>query len=251
MSKLSKAFLVYTFSIMIIGWGVYLWCSLCGLSLDDNYMLYAPYLLGGWSPTIASFIVLKKNSKIGSFKEWIKNVFDFKHSIFSYLMVVVFGVVYILTQCLISGYENRTPLYMLIIMIPMMIFAGGLEEAGWRYILQPEMEKKYSYFISTIIVSIIWWLWHLPLFYINYGVQFGRIYLTFGVNVLGLSFALACIKKNTGSVWLCVLLHSIVNALTGIYSVKDNINGNIVATVILIVSSLVLVKINNVKKIMR
>lgn len=43
-------------------------------------------------------------------------------------------------------------------MIPMMFVGGGLEEAGWRYILQPELEKKYSFTVSTIIVSIIWWL---------------------------------------------------------------------------------------------
>ncbi len=134
----------------------------------------------------------------------MKNVFDFKHSVSSYLTVVVFAVAYILTQCLVSGYEKGTPLYMIIVMIPMMIIAGGLEEAGWRYIFQPELEKKYSYSVSTIIVGVVWWLCHLPLFYVNNGAELGLNYIAYGVNVLGLSFALACIKKNTEGVWLCV-----------------------------------------------
>ena len=250
MSKLTKEYLFYTFFIMIVCWGIFLWCSVSGINIEDNYLLYLPYLLGGWSPTIASYVVLKKNGNVNSFKEWMKNVFDFKHSVNSYLTVVIFAVAYILTQCLVSGYEKRTPLYMIIVMIPMMIIAGGLEEAGWRYIFQPELEKKYSYSASSIIVSVVWWLWHLPLFYVNNGAELGLNYIAYGVNVLGLSFALACIKKNTGSVWLCVLFHSIVNSLTGIYSVNENILGNIVAAVVLIVFSHIFVRSNAVKRIM-
>lgn len=55
-------------------------CSFNNFSLEKDYFLFVPYLLGGYSPTIASFIVLKKNDKVKSFKEWIKNVFDFKHA---------------------------------------------------------------------------------------------------------------------------------------------------------------------------
>lgn len=254
MSKLSKDYLLYTFSIMIVCWGIFLICSLNGMSLESNYFLFIPYLVGGWSPTIASYIVLKKNSEVKDLKDWMKNVFDFKHNMFSYIMVVTFGVLYILPQCLISGYENGAPLFAIVAMIPMMLVMGGLEEAGWRYILQPELEKKYNYFVSTITVSVIWWLWHFLLFYIqgeygqNYFV-FGIEFIAFGINILGVSFALASIKKNTNSVWLCILLHCIVNSLSGIYVINDNIIGNIVATVVLTVVSLIFVKINNYKKI--
>ncbi len=249
MGKLSKEYLLYTFSIMIVCWGICLACSLNHISINDNYLLYIPYLLGGWSPTIASFISLKKNNKIKNFKDWMKNVFDFKHSIFSYLMVVILGILFILPQCFISGYEKGAPLFAIVVMIPMMLMGGGLEEAGWRYILQPELEKKYKFILSTIIVSIIWWLWHLPLFYIQGVSQYGQNYYAFGINVLGLSFALASIRKNTDSVWLCVLFHCIVNSLSGIYIINDNILGNIITTIILIFSSLMLVNINNKKKI--
>lgn len=249
MSKLSKDYLLCTFSIMIVCWGTCLVCSLNGISLNSNYLLYIPYLLGGWSPTIASFISLKKNSEVKNVKDWMRNVFDFKHNIFSYIMVVMLGVLFILPQCLISGYENGAPLFAIVVMIPMMLVGGGLEEAGWRYILQPELEKKHNYFISTIVVSVIWWLWHFPLFYIQGVSQYGQNYLAFAINILGLSFALASIKKNTNSVWLCVLFHCIVNSLSGIYMVNDNIVGNIVATMVLTFVSLIFNKINNDKKI--
>ena len=249
MNKLSKDYLLYTFLIMLICWGICLLCSLKGTSLIDNYLLYLPYLLGGWSPTIASFLALKKNNKITNFKMWLENIFDFKHNIVSYFMVVVLGILFILPQCLISGYENGAPFFAIIIIIPMMLIGGGLEEAGWRYILQPELEKKYNFIVSTLIVSLIWWVWHLPLFYIQGVSQYGQNYLAFGINVLGLSFALASIRKNTNSVWLCVLFHCIANSLSGIYIINDNILGNITTSIILIFSSLILVGTNNKKKI--
>lgn len=249
MSKLNIKYLVYTFIIMIMCWGTCIVCSINGILLSDNYWLYIPYLLGGLSPTIASFIVLKQNKVITGFKEWIKNVFDFKHNLWSYVIVVLFAIIFILPQCLISGYEKGAPLFTIIFMVPMMLFGGGLEEAGWRYILQPELEKKCNFLISTIIVSVIWWLWHLPLFHIQGVAQYGQNFLAFGLNVLGLSFALACIRRNTNSVWLCVLFHCIINSLSGIYIVNNNILGNIVSALIVIVCSLVLIRLGEKKKI--
>lgn len=249
MSKLNIKYLVYTFIIMIMCWGTCIVCSINEILLSDNYWLYIPYLLGGLSPTIASFIVLKQNKVITGFKEWIRNVFDFKHNLWSYIIVVLFAIIFILPQCLISGYEKGAPLFTIIFMVPMMLFGGGLEEAGWRYILQPELEKKCNFLISTIIVSVIWWLWHLPLFHIQGVAQYGQNFLAFGLNVLGLSFALACIRRNTNSVWLCVLFHCIINSLSGIYIVNNNILGNIVSALIVIVCSLVLIRLGEKKKI--
>ena len=251
MSKLSKLYLSYTFLIMLIGWGICLICSLNEISLNDNFLLYIPYLIGGWSPTIASFLSLKKANRIANIREWLKNIFDFRHNAFSYIMVVAVAILFILPQCFISGYENGAPIFAIIVMIPIMLFGGGLEEAGWRYILQPELEKKYLFTISTIIVSIIWWLWHLPLFYIQGVVQYGQDYFAFGINILGLSFALASIRKNTNSVWLCVLFHCIENSLSGIYVINENIWGNIAATILLILCSYILVKFNDKKKIFK
>lgn len=249
MSKLNKNYLSITFLIMLIGWGICLLCSFNGISLNDNKWLYAPYLLGGWSPTIASYLSLRGNNKVADMKDWLKNIFDFRHNIFSYLMVAIMAVLFILPQCFISGYEKGAPVFAIIVMIPVMLVGGGLEEAGWRYILQPELEKKYSFTLSTVIVSIIWWLWHLPLFYIQGVFQYGQNYFAFGISILGLSFALASIRKNTGSVWLCVLFHCIENSLSGIYVVNDNIWGNITATIILILCSYALLKTNDKRKI--
>ena len=195
MSRLSRNYLGLTFLIMLICWGTCFLCSLAGISLENNKLLYLPYLLGGLSPTIASYLALRRGGGTANLKEWLKSIFDFKHYIFSYLMVVVVAVMFILPQC-----------------------------------------------------SAIWWLWHLPLFYIQGTGQYGQDYFAFGISVLGMSFALAGIRKSTGSIWLCVLFHSIVNSLMGIYILNDNIWGNIAAAVVMIVCSYALVNISGKTK---
>ena len=248
MNKLIRDYLLITFLIMIICWGTVIVFSINGIILKNNPLLYVPYLIGGWSPTIASYISLKKNNQIKGFKDWVKHIFDFKHNLLSYLMVIILGVVYILPQIFISGYKSGFPLYAIFLIIPLMLIMGGLEEAGWRYILQPELEKKYNFLLSTLVVSVIWWIWHLPLFFIQGVSQYGHNFFAFGLSVLGLSFTLASIRKNTNSVWLCVLFHCIVNSLGSIYKINENIIGNLVTSIILVTISLVLVIINNKKK---
>lgn len=254
MSKLNKNFLSLTFLIMLVCWGTCLLCSLNGISMNDNKLLFLPYTIGGMSPTIASYFSLKRSGEVAGFKDWLKNVFDFKHSVLSYLMVVTMAILFILPLCLICGYERKMPIYAIIVMIPIMIVGGGFEETGWRYILQPELEKKLPFTVSTVIVSVIWWLWHLPLFFIQGVTQYGQNFFAFGLGVLGLAFALACIRKTTGSAWLCVLFHSMINSLLGIYEINGGMLGGlgagiITTAIILILCSYALIKINDRKKI--
>ena len=249
MSKLGIRFLAWTFAIMALTWGVCAVCSMNGIFLADNVFLYVPYILGGYSPTIASFIALKQTGQSKSFLDWLKGIFDFKHKPVIYLVIIALSVVTLVVECLISGYEQTMPLYFIFMQIPAMIFGGGMEELGWRHILQPEVEKKFNFTISTIIVSVIWWFWHLPLFYISGLWQYGRSFAIFGISITGISFALAAIKKKTGSTWLCVLFHGCTNAWATIYLVNDNITGTLSASVALIVISFILVKIGSKDKL--
>ena len=51
----------------------------------------------------------------------------------------------------ISGQIDITlPFYMLFLSLPGNLFIGGLEEAGWTYVLQPRLDKKYDFIISSI-----------------------------------------------------------------------------------------------------
>ena len=41
---------------------------------------------------------------------------------------------------------------------------GGNEEPGWRGLMQPELQKRFSPLVAALFVSLAWSLWHLPLY---------------------------------------------------------------------------------------
>lgn len=53
----------------------------------------------------------------------------------------------------------------LVIILPFafggMIIGSIGEEIGWRGFLQPNLEKNYSILLSSIIIGILWGLWHM------------------------------------------------------------------------------------------
>lgn len=249
MKNLVKPYLLTTFGIQFLCWGGCAVCSARGVYLSEWPALYVLYFLGGFSPTIASFLALKCSGGVAGFSQWRRSVFDLRHSVFSYLLLVIFAGCFFGTLCLISGYDAGAPLGFVVFMIPMMLFGGGLEETGWRGILQPAWEKKFGFAGASFLTAAVWWLWHAPLFQIQGVSQYGADFLAFGIQVLGLSFALGAVRKVTGSVWLCVLLHCLINSLHGVYVIRENIWGSVAAAGVLILLSFGVVWAHNRKPI--
>jgi membrane protease YdiL (CAAX protease family) len=244
-SRLSGHYLALTFGIMAVGWGTCLLSGVFGVFMDEQKLLYLPYLLGGFSPTIASYIVLKRSGRIRGPRDWLRIAFGFgRGSLLSrvavVLLVILLAVLSIQPQCLISGYEDGAPFFLIPVLIPAMLFGGGLEEMGWRYILQPELEARLSFTLSTIVTAAVWGLWHLPLFLMQGAGQSGGSYGVFCIFVVGLSFALASVRRSTGAVVPCILLHCVVNALSVVFLVRDDVLGATVSTAILVVLSYVI-----------
>ncbi|MBR4224801.1 MAG: CPBP family intramembrane metalloprotease [Oscillospiraceae bacterium] len=212
----SKAFrdhLIITFPIMIVCWGLCVILGLNGITKADHAWINLPYVIGAFSTTIASYIALKKNGEVKGFKEWLKNVFDVKQSVWSYAAVIALVAVDTLVLCLSGGFTMAAPVYMIILMLPIMLIGGGLEEAGWRYITFPWLEKKFGFMPAALIMGLIWALWHLPLFFIPGVNQYGENFFAFIFGCIALSFMLGAIRKITGSVWLCVMMHMLTNAV--------------------------------------
>ncbi len=239
--SISAQFLLLTGAIAFVSWGACVAFNLSGFSLNQDYWMYLPYMAGVWSPTIASYFVLKSNHQISGFKEWLKNVFDGKRPIWMYLFVILLASSYFIPQILIFGITEMKPAYMLIILVPLMLFCGGLEEAGWRYILQPELDTKVGYILSSIIVSAIWAVWHLPLFFIAGSSQSEMNFGVFAIGIVGLTFVLGALRKVTKSVFLCVLLHCLVNVGKGVFIFEDTLWGSVVETALLIIISVCVV----------
>ncbi|MCX7956297.1 MAG: CPBP family intramembrane metalloprotease [Endomicrobia bacterium] len=91
------------------------------------------------------------------------------------------------------------------------------EEIGWRGYLFTELSKKYNFWVTSLIIGVIWGVWHIPLIlqghnYPNYPVL-GVIWMI--IFCLLYSPILSFIRKKSGSVIACSILHGGINASYG------------------------------------
>jgi membrane protease YdiL (CAAX protease family) len=98
----------------------------------------------------------------------------------------------------------------------MFIQVGIGEEIGWRGYALPKLQSGYSALVSSVILGVIWVLWHLPLFF-NPATSYSNTpFWVFFVFLLPFPIVYTWIFNSTGgSVLMAMILHAVTNASTG------------------------------------
>ncbi|MEO3879990.1 CPBP family intramembrane glutamic endopeptidase [Rheinheimera fenheensis] len=87
------------------------------------------------------------------------------------------------------------------------------EEIGWRGVLLPVLQKYISAMQATLVIVVIWVLWHLPLLYI---LDYTLIqYALFSLQILGISAILTWAYNQSGTILVPILIHGCGNAMGG------------------------------------
>ena len=258
--KISIQFTVITFCIaylvsgILIAWGHFGYRVYSWVRSFQQFAMEIPFAIYILSPAIASYIVLKRSGKIAGIKEWLKTVFHIKNTIYSYLFVAAGLVLYFGVHIALSDrVEMVLPFYTVFLSLPGNIIIGGLEEAGWMYVLQPRLDKKYGFVSASIVVGVIWVFWHIPLFFIpgtNHCEGLINFWM-FNVQVMSFSLFRGAIYKISGKgfVFVCLLFHAIFNAVSPIFGTMTMTwAGTIAANAAIMLFSFTAVIIHNKKK---
>jgi membrane protease YdiL (CAAX protease family) len=106
------------------------------------------------------------------------------------------------------------------------ILAGLVEEPGWRGYALDRLQTLYLALVASLVLGVIWALWHLPLLFIEgtYQNLLGRgswQFWLFFVAIVPGSVVSAWIYNNTSrSVLAVILLHSCGNAVSELLSLE-------------------------------
>lgn len=232
------------------GYQVYIW-----VNTFPQFCANIPFAVYILSPAIASYIVLKRSHQVAGLREWLKTVFCVKNGIYPYLFVIAGLVLYFSLHAAFSGRTAiALPFYVFFLSLPGNLFIGGLEEAGWSYILQPRLEQKYGYVLSCVFTGMIWILWHIPLFFIP-GTNHAEGLIHSGmfvVQCMSLRFFFGAICKISGksNVFMCVLFHTMFNAASSVFAaVTTTWPGTIAANAAIMLVSMITVAASSKKQI--
>ncbi|QAU14066.1 CPBP family intramembrane metalloprotease [Halorubrum sp. BOL3-1] len=88
-----------------------------------------------------------------------------------------------------------------------LFLAGALEELGWRGFLQPRLQQRFSALSASIVIGIVWGLWHVPMILTGSG-DF-TIFWEYMLNVTAMSVILGWLYNNTkGALPVVMVAHA-------------------------------------------
>lgn len=97
-------------------------------------------------------------------------------------------------------------------LLVMLVAGGGQEEIGWRGWLHPAVRARTGRWQTPFIVGIIWFCWHLPLWWIPGSIQTYVPRLAFAMMLIGLSLLLTqTLEATRGRPAVAIWLHALNN----------------------------------------
>ncbi len=117
-------------------------------------------------------------------------------------------------------------LFIIVVFAYIFIFTALGEEIGWRAYLLPRLQKSFSPFISSLLLGLVWALWHLPLFWMSDNFHQQLPISWFLLQILGSTFIYTWIFNRTrGSLLIALLFHTSSNAAVGLLPILPLDNG--------------------------
>jgi len=133
------------------------------------------------------------------------------------------------------------------IIIYFIIFQGPLgEELGWRGYVLPKLLEQYNLFKASVIIGIIWTIWHLPKFFLTdstqysltaaHGISMALIgYLIYTIMLSVLITFLYC--KTGKSLFAVVVFHAMANFSHGLITILTEVSGAVSLLLIMLVAT--------------
>ena len=154
-----------------------------------------------------------------SFKQVLKDFFQVKDSLANYCLVLVFLLLDFF-PFIFGGKITTQSLVLPVVLFFKALLFGGIEEIGWRYFFQPTLEERIPYLSATLITFLAWSSWHLLYFYIDGSLAVIQL-LPFLVGLLTNCFILSALYHKTQNLWICVMTHALINALSQLSSTEN------------------------------
>jgi membrane protease YdiL (CAAX protease family) len=168
------------------------------------------------APTIAATLLTLVKEGLPGLRELYSRLTQWRAGIQWYALIFLgiplIGWLVIQVVKPVPLYDLSSPGLILSALVNLLIFGPLIEEMGWRGYALPRLLKRFNPFTSSLILGVLWGVWHLPSFFISTLVQSSLslpIFLVMGVCT---SILITWIFEHTGgSVLIAVLFHYMLN----------------------------------------
>ena len=228
------------FMLIAFGWSWFLWWLLFlsgivtmpagigtpEINLGSTTLLIILSLLSPYGPTIGAFVVTAMTEgKPGVRTHWRR--FWNRSLNIKWLVVILlfFPALWLVANLVARTLDGQAYPFLTWpnqpwMFIPPLIFNGlihgGLsEEFGWRGYVLPRFQAKWNALVSSLVLGVIWGVWHLPL--LQAGMQSANSVAELVLWQTLVTIFFTWVFNNTnGSILAVVLFHAMVNSSSDI-----------------------------------
>lgn len=182
-------------------------------------------MFAGFVPSIVGLLMLRK--KLGrDFKRHIIEKVNFRFPKKYLLVMLIFpaqgALTLFMVKILDQGFEVVNPISPIMyipVFLQILMIGGALgEEFGWRGYAYKALHRRHGVLLGTLILGLLWSIWHLPLFFMENTVQSHLPMWQFIIQNTVLAFFYSWLyHKTNGNLVVMVLLHAILNTSAAIF----------------------------------
>ena len=205
--------------LIALGWAYTFWIIAAIISTRNPTWPGIQWLhfLGGSSPLLGAIFTV---TKLHNWKDYLRRCVNFSE-FYPFVWLIILSPVFIgIIASLITGgtidfseeFLNQGLFYAIFL-----FFFGPLpEELGWRGVLF-DLSRKQSFLKAQLLTAIVWFTWHLPLFFIvgtyQHGVGIGSSdFIFWGVGLVIQSIIMGYLYViSNRSIATAILFHYFVN----------------------------------------
>ena len=202
----------------LISWGLWLPIVLG----YEGALREALFIAGIFGPALAGAAVTKLSG--GSVRAWLGRIVRFRVRGRWYLAALLIPAALIgVVSAVYAALGHTVDLGLLpgragayaVALVSTALLGGGQEEFGWRGFALPHLERVHGPVAGTLILGVLWGLWHLPIVAADpefqHGLDLGALLPVIGmslVSVVGYAFLLTWLFNRTASVVPAIVLHA-------------------------------------------
>jgi hypothetical protein len=176
------------------------------------------FVLAVWAPAISALVITASTEGVAGLRRLVRGVVHWRVGLWWYLFVLLWIPVLGVGAAFLGGAPFVPGVDHWYLIIPALLSAaltdpGPLgEEPGWRGYALPRLLAERSALSASVILGLIWGVWHIPAFLIGGTPQSGLSLPALLLGGVSLSILATWIYNNSGgSVLLSILLHLMAN----------------------------------------
>ena len=212
-----------SFFALAFAWSWACWLLAAAIKGDAPVAATVLSLAGGFGPSLAAVVLVAYGSGAAGLRRWLMKCLQWRGGWRWVLLAFLFPVAFMglaaaahvglggaLPASPAAGHWGMAAFNFLLIFL----VGGPLgEEFGWRGYALPALQARRGWRAASVLLGVVWALWHLPLFYSAGTVQSHLPMGLYALSAIASSVLFAwLLNRSRGSVVPVLVLHTAVNA---------------------------------------